>query len=71
MIAWFKWFFSDSGIMMVPERSGSPLVEYLKYYKLKAYNCRICGVGAWKRSGKKTAICKKFSCFKANGSKWA
>jgi len=69
MFAWLRWLFSDSGIMMVPN-TDQPIVEYLKNYKLKAYNCKVCGAGVWKRGGKRTVICKSFKCFKKNGGKW-
>jgi hypothetical protein len=69
MIMYLRWLFSDAGIMTIPPGTN-PLVEYLKLNKLTAYNCKVCGIGVWKRKGSKTSICKKFSCYKTNGGKW-
>lgn len=68
MLAWLRWFFSDSGIVMgVGTASSNVLTDYLKNTRLVSYRCKVCGVAAWKRQGKETVVCKKFTCFRVNG----
>ncbi len=72
MITILKWIFSDSGIVSGMDRApDSALVLYLKGFQLSNYTCRVCHSRVWKRSGKRTVICHKLSCFKANGAKWS